>query len=110
MSRAEMIEGVAMLVIIVAWWPAIFLGWDAAWYRIPLYAVSLATVLVVFVRRLRRLHEALGYSRRLIEQQQQLKQGPLPPLTVQPPSAGKGRTSASEGQEQRDDRATSDQA
>lgn len=102
MSRAETLEAVAMLVIIVAWWPAIFLRWDALWYRVPLYVLSLMGVLVIFVRRIRRLHEALGYSRRLIEQQQQLKAGPLPPLTIQPPSA-------SQDQQQHNDTATKDQ-
>lgn len=102
MSRAETIEAVTMLVIIVAWWPAIFLRWDALWYRGPLYVLSLAAVLVILVRRIRRLHEALSYSRRLIEQQQQLKAGPLPPFTIHPPSAG-------QNQQQHDNAATKDQ-
>lgn len=102
MSRAETLEAVAMLAIIMAWWPAIFLRWDAFWYRVPLYVLSLTAVVVIFVRRIRRLHEALSYSRRLIEQQQQLKGGPLPPLTIQPPSASKG-------EQQPDESATKDQ-
>jgi len=100
MSRAEMLEAVAMLIIIMAWWPAIFLRWDALWYRLPLYIVSLVTVGVIFVRRMRRLHEALSYSRRLIEQQQQLRGGPLPPLTLRPPGAGHNQPEGGDGDTQ----------
>ncbi len=85
MTRGELAEWLAMIGIILAWWPFIFLGWTFAAYRYPLYVVSLAVLAGILVRRLARLEEGLRYSRRIMDMQQRMKYGPTPPFLVPPP-------------------------
>ena len=84
MSRQEWVEGLAIIGVIVAWWPLIFLGWTAVAYRVVLYVGSFAILGFILVRRLQRLEEAFRYSRKIIEQQQLTKYGPKPPLSLYP--------------------------
>ena len=65
MPRAELIEWVVMLGIIVGWWPMVFLGWGPAYYRFPLYVASLIALAIIFIRRLRRVHTGLKESERM---------------------------------------------
>ena len=86
MTRGELAEWLAMIGIILAWWPFIFLGWTFAAYRYPLYVVSLAVLAAILVRRLARLEEGLRHSRKIMEMQQRMKYGPMPPFLVPPPA------------------------
>ncbi len=65
MPRAELIEWIVMLAIIVAWWPMVFLGWGPVYYRFPLYVASLIALAIIFIRRLRRTREGLAESERM---------------------------------------------
>ncbi len=67
MPRYEVLEWVAMILVIVLWWPPLFMGWFPDWYRVSLYALSALTVLVVFVRRLRRVNEGLAMSEQMMQ-------------------------------------------
>lgn len=82
MSRAEWVEAIAIIGVIVAWWPVIFLGWTSMAYKIPLYAGSFIVLGIILVRRLRRLEEALRYSKQIIDQQHLVKYGSRPPLSL----------------------------
>lgn len=98
MTRTEIGEAIAMIVVIMAWWPFVLLGWRPPTYRLILYSVSAIVVIVIFVRRARRLHEALQHSRRIIEQQQKMKAGPPSPMRLDgPPSGGKPRPQGPSG-------------
>jgi len=90
------LEGLAMIAVIAAWWPLIFLGWTALGYRIPLYVGSLVVLAIVFWRRWSRLQEGFRESQKIIDQQHLLRHGPTPLLTLhappKPPTQEPGRT------------------
>ena len=77
MERAELGEWIAMILVILAWWPRLF-GWFPLPYRVFVYALSAAVVTIVFVRRLRRVREGLRYSQEILESQRNSQ--PPPPL------------------------------
>jgi hypothetical protein len=87
MSTAEIIEGLAMIGVIVAWWPYLFLGWNGTAYSVCLYAGSFVILVGILLRRLKRMREGLKYSRHMMDQQEEFRkatQGPLN-LESQPP-------------------------
>ena len=53
MSRTALVEWIAIIGIIVAWWPRIFLGYDPLWYHILIYYFSLPILAIILVRRFR---------------------------------------------------------
>lgn len=67
MSRTEWVETIAMILIIVLWWPVIFLGWGPPYYRGPLTVVSVVVVLAIFIVRLRRVNQGFSQSERLMQ-------------------------------------------
>ncbi len=67
MSRRELIEWVVMLLMIVAWWPRIFLGYDPLWYHILVYYVSPVILVLITVRRIRANQEGFRYSERMMQ-------------------------------------------
>ncbi|MFP3904738.1 MAG: hypothetical protein ACLFWB_10900 [Armatimonadota bacterium] len=69
MSRRELVEWIAILVIIVAWWPRIFFGYDPLWYHALVYWVSPIILFVIFLHRFRRMQAGFKHSEEMIEQQ-----------------------------------------
>ncbi len=69
MSRRELIEWIAILVIIVAWWPRIFLGYDPLWYHALVYWVSPVILFVIFLHRFRRMQAGFEHSEQMIKEQ-----------------------------------------
>jgi len=84
----ELIEWLAMIGVIVAWWPLIFLGWFHPAYRYSLYIGSAAILAIILVRRVLRLQEGFRYSRRIVEMQERLNHGPRPPFLLPPGDEG----------------------
>ncbi len=80
-----MLEGLAMIGVIVAWWPLLFLGWTAVPYRVGLYVGSFLVLGIILYRRWSRLQEGFRHSQRIIDQQQLMRHGPTPPLTLHSP-------------------------
>jgi hydrogenase-4 membrane subunit HyfE len=78
MERDELWEWLALIAVIMLWWPLILFGWFPLWYRICVYVVSAVVVIVVLIRRIRRVREGLRYSEEILEAQRKA-QGP-PPL------------------------------
>lgn len=72
MERKELIEWIIIIAVIVASWPWI-LGpvvgvYTPSWYG-PVYGVvSLAALIVIFVRRLRRMEKGLEYSQKVMDE------------------------------------------
>jgi hypothetical protein len=89
MDRAELIEWAAMILVIVAWWPLLFLGWDALPYRFSLYLGSFAILVVILVRRVHRMREGLKYSRHMIEEQEKFRESTQGPLNLEAPPPGR---------------------
>ncbi len=85
MSTAEIIEGVAMIGVIVAWWPYLFLGWDAPAYRACLYLGSLVILVAILLRRLARMREGLKYSRHMMDEQEAFRKATQGPLNLEAP-------------------------
>ncbi|MFO7947026.1 MAG: hypothetical protein R6V19_09435 [Armatimonadota bacterium] len=69
MSRRELVEWIVILVIIVAWWPRIFLGYDPLWYHALVYWVSPVILIVIFLQRFRRMQAGFEHSERMIDEQ-----------------------------------------
>jgi hypothetical protein len=67
MSRWELAEWIVMLLLIVAWWPRIFLGYDPLWYHILIYYVSPVILILICVRRFRANQAGFRYSERMIQ-------------------------------------------
>ena len=86
MSLGELFEWIAMIAVIVGWWPLIFLGWYHPAYRYSLYIASAVILGIILVRRIIRLEEGFRYSRKIVEMQEQMKYGPRPPFLIPPPS------------------------
>jgi len=69
MERNEFIEWIIIILVIVAWWPHIFLGYDPLWYHILIYYVTPSTLVVILVIRYRRVREGFEYSEQVIKAQ-----------------------------------------
>jgi len=67
MSKTELVEWIAMILVIVLWWPMLFFDWAPAYYRYPLYVVSVVVLLAVFRARLRRLNEGFRVSETMMD-------------------------------------------
>jgi hypothetical protein len=67
MSRRELIEWIVMLVIVVAWWPRIFMGYDPLWYHILIYYVSPVVLVVIFINRYRNMQAGFQYSEDMMQ-------------------------------------------
>ena len=77
MEREEWIEWIALIVVILLWWPLLLFHWFPLPYRIFLYAFSAAVLVTITVRRVRRVREGLHYSNEIMESQRRA-QGPRP--------------------------------
>ncbi len=62
MSKSELAEWLAMILVIVLWWPILFFNWGPAPYRIFLYAYSILALGIILVRRWRRVNEGFAVS------------------------------------------------
>lgn len=67
MSRIELAEWLAMILIIVLWWPLIFSTWGPAWYRYPLIAVSAVALVAIFIRRLKLVNDGFRMSEQMMQ-------------------------------------------
>lgn len=97
MSRRELVEWIVMMLLIFAWWPRIFLGYDPLWYHILIYYVSPVILVIIAVRRFRANQEGFRYSERMMRGEEMPDvsggeagaSGPQPPrpsLPFAPPS------------------------
>lgn len=68
MERRELVEWIVIIAIIVAWWPRIFLGFDAAWYYALIYYVSPVVLILIFVGRYRKMQAGLEYSQKVMDE------------------------------------------
>lgn len=91
MSRKELIEWIVILVIIVAWWPRIFLNYDPLWYHILIYYVSPVVLFLIFLNRHRKMQAGFDYSEAMIE-----GQGGGPEPEGQPEAEGEEEATASD--------------
>lgn len=71
MERHELIEWAVIILVILAWWPKIFLGFEADWYHVLTHYVSPIVLVIILVRRYRRVQEGFEYSRKIVDAQQQ---------------------------------------
>ncbi len=78
MSRDELIEGIIMLLIIIGFWPVAFLGWFPDFYKYVYYGISGVLVILIFIRRLARVHAGLKYSRKMRDLQEEAQSGGRP--------------------------------
>ena len=69
MSRRELVEWILILLIIIAWWPRVFLGYDPLWYHILIYYLAPVVLILIFVRRFRAMQEGFDYSERMMKAQ-----------------------------------------
>ncbi|MGD9495096.1 MAG: hypothetical protein AB7Y46_02175 [Armatimonadota bacterium] len=86
MERRELIEWVVIIAGILAWWPRIFMGYDAGWYNALIYAVYPIVLIAILVTRWRRVHEGFEYSRKIVDAQHQASGRNI--LGPQPQSGG----------------------
>jgi hypothetical protein len=84
MSAGELVEGLVMIAVIVAWWPLIFLGWQAPAYRLALYLGSAILLAIILVRRVLRLEQGFRESGQKVDEQYRERYGPRPPLILPP--------------------------
>ena len=69
MERNELTEWIVMILIIVSWWPKIFLGYDPLWYNLLVYLAGPVVLVAIFVVRYRRVREGFEYSEQVIKAQ-----------------------------------------
>lgn len=71
MKWAEVAEWIVIMLIIVLWWPRIFLGYgynhDPMWYHILTHYVSPLVLIVIVLRRWRRMQEGFDYSEEMLK-------------------------------------------
>ena len=84
MSRAELIEAIIMIAIIIGFWPVVFLGWFPDLYKYVYYGVSGVLVILIFIRRLARVRAGLKYSRQMRDLRDQA-QSSARPMPFMPP-------------------------
>jgi len=66
MSKTEWAEWIAMIVIIVLWWPVLFSPWAPDYYRYGLSVLSAATLITIFVRRIGRMNKGFSESENMM--------------------------------------------
>ena len=66
MSKTELVEWIIMILIIVLWWPVVFMGWGPASYQYPLSIVSFATLIAILRNRLKRLNQGFQVSEEMM--------------------------------------------
>ncbi len=69
MSRRELVEWIVILLIIIAWWPRVFLGYDPLWYHVLIYYITPVVLILIFLRRFRAMQEGFEYSERMMKAQ-----------------------------------------
>jgi len=69
MERKELAEWIAIIVIMIAWWPRIFFGYDPLWYHVLIVYVSPIVLVAILIVRYRRVREGFEYSERVIKAQ-----------------------------------------
>ncbi len=84
MSRDELIEGIIMLLIIIGFWPVVFLGWFPDLYKYVYYGISGVLVILIFIRRVARVRAGLKYSRTMRDLREQAQSGARP-MPFMPP-------------------------
>jgi hypothetical protein len=67
MSRIELVEWLAMILIIVLWWPLVFTTWGPDWYRYPLIAFSVISLAAIFIRRMNLVREGFRISEQMMQ-------------------------------------------
>jgi len=68
-ERNELVEWIVIVLVIVAWWPRIFFGYDPLWYHLLIYYISPIVLVVILVVRYRRVREGFEYSEQVIRAQ-----------------------------------------
>jgi hypothetical protein len=89
MIKGELAEWIAMIGVIIAWWPPLLFKWAPAWYRYPLYLVSIVVLGGIFLRRWTRMQEGLRESREMLEGQR--NKDVLPGMPPPPGRDDKGK-------------------
>ena len=84
MSRAELIEAIIMIAIIIGFWPVVFLGWFPDAYKYAYYGISGVIVLLIFILRLGRMRAGLKYSRQMRDLQDEAQSGGRPMPFIPP--------------------------
>lgn len=84
MSRDELIEGIIMILIIIGFWPVVFLGWFPDAYKYAYYGICGVLVILIFMRRLARVRAGLKYSRTMRDLRDQAQSGARP-MPFMPP-------------------------
>ena len=69
MTRGEWLESLLPIVVILMFWPLIFLGWFPLWYQIVLYVFAAAALTWSIWRRVKRHREDLRYAKQIMESQ-----------------------------------------
>jgi hypothetical protein len=67
MPRIELFESLAMILIILLWWPLLFMGYDWPVYRQVLEVGSIVTLVAIFVRRLRTMNRGFVESEKMMQ-------------------------------------------
>jgi hypothetical protein len=62
MERVELVEQVVLILAIASLWPYVF-GYREDWYKWGVLVPVLAAMVVIFVRKLRRMNEAMAAAR-----------------------------------------------
>ncbi len=78
MSRDELVESIIMLLIIIGFWPTVFLGWFPDIYKYVYYGISGVLVILIFIRRLARIRAGLKYSRQMRNLREEAQSGARP--------------------------------
>ena len=73
-TRQEFWEWIAMIAIIISWWPRLFLGWGHPVYLALIYFVGPVLLVVIFRRRLKRMNEGLDHSKSIIDATQKARE------------------------------------
>lgn len=88
MSRAELIEWLVMILVIVLWWPLVFTEWGPQYYRYPLYVFSAVSLVTILVRRVARMQEGFAVSEKMMRAKiaaEEAARGGKPPLDERQP-------------------------
>jgi len=73
-TRQELWEWIAMIAIIISWWPRLFLGWGHPIYLALIYFVEPVLLLIIFRRRLKRMNEGFDHSKSIIDATQKARE------------------------------------
>ncbi len=87
MSRRELAEWLLILLIIIGWWPRIFLGYDPLWYHILIYYLAPVVLVVILLRRFRAMQAGFEYSERMMKGQRLTQPPDTKPGEKQQPSS-----------------------